>query len=116
MVFFPYRHTATVGLELPDAVEASLEHLLGPGFVVGSVHALVLHPEPPLNASDLDRVLAADWAYWHAARYAAPAPGVWLPMHAAAPSLLRREAPEFVPGVTCTHVHPHACMSTYVHA
>jgi len=57
-------------LELPDAVDASFERLLGPGFMAGSVHALVLHPEPPLHASGLDSVLAAnlhsDYPYGHA--------------------------------------------------
>ena len=57
-------------LSLKPEVEASLEAMLGPDFTVGSLHALVLHPEPAVNGSERDRVLAAnlhsDYPYGHA--------------------------------------------------
>lgn len=58
-------------LELPAEVEASLTEVLGADWLIGSYHALVLHPEPaPMNASERDDVLADhlhnDYPYGHA--------------------------------------------------
>ena len=61
-------------LELPAEVEASLTEILGADWLIGSYHALVLHPEPaPMNASERDRVLAdhlhSDYPYGHATTF-----------------------------------------------
>ena len=55
---------------LPAEVEASLTDVLGAEWLLGSFHALVLHPEPALNASEHDRIIAShlhsDYPYGHA--------------------------------------------------
>lgn len=61
-------------LELPAEVEASLTEILGADWLIGSYHALVLHPEPaPMNASERDGVLADhlhnDYPYGHATTF-----------------------------------------------
>ena len=61
-------------LELPAEVEASLTDVLGSDWLVGSYHALVLHPEPePMSKSKRDDVLAdnlhSDYPYGHATTF-----------------------------------------------
>ena len=50
---------------VPSALRLLMAAGRGPDFTVGSLHALVLHPEPPLNASERDRVVCQltpqDW-------------------------------------------------------